>query len=97
MSKSQISLLLKWAIAEVMIKQIYIYIYIENQILKTKDTAKYLYIDIGIYIDKQLSWDRHIEHINSKLNRDIGILRKPRSYPHQDSLRTICNSFLKPY
>ena len=46
-------MLLKWAIAEVMIKQIYIYIYIENQILKTKDTAKYLYIDIGIYIDKQ--------------------------------------------
>ena len=40
-------------------------IYIENQILEPKDTAKYL----GVYIDKRLSWDRHIEHISSKLNR----------------------------
>ena len=68
-------------------------IYIENQILEPKDTAKYL----GVYIDKRLSWDRHIEHINSKLNRGIGILRKLRSYLQQDSLRTIYNSFLKPY
>ena len=37
----------------------------ENQILEPKDTAKYL----GVYIDKRLSWDRHIEHIRSKLNR----------------------------
>ena len=62
-------------------------IYIENQILKPKDTTKYL----GVYIDKRLSWDRHIEHINSKLNR--GILRKRRSYLQQDSLRSIHNSF----
>ena len=68
-------------------------IYIENQILKPKDTTKYL----GVYIDKGLSWDRHIEHINSKLNRGIGILRKRRSYLQQDSLRSICNSFLEPY
>ena len=68
-------------------------IYIENQILEPKDTAKYL----GVYIDKRLSWDRHIEHINSKLNRGIGILRKLRSYLQQDSLRTIYNSFSKLY
>ena len=68
-------------------------IYIENQILEPKDTAKYL----GVYIDKRLSWDRHIEHINSKLNRGIDILRKLRSYLQQNSLRTIYNSFLKPY
>ena len=37
----------------------------ENKILEPKDTAKYL----GVYIDKRLSWDRHIEHIRSKLNR----------------------------
>ena len=70
-------------------------IYIENQILEPKDTAKYL--GVYIYIDKCLSWDRHIEHINSKLNTGIGILRKLRSYLQQDSLRTTYNSFLKPY
>ena len=68
-------------------------IYIENQILEPKDTTKYL----GVYIDKQLSWYRHIEHINSKLNRGIGILRKLRRYLQQDSLRSIYSSFLKLY
>ena len=70
-----------------------IIIYIENQILGPKDTAKYL----GVYIDNRLSWDRHTEHINNKLNRDISILRKLRSYLQQDSLRNIYNSFLKLY
>ena len=41
--------------------------------------------------------DRHIEHINSKLNRGISILRKLRSYLQKDSLKSINNSFLKPY
>ena len=68
-------------------------IYIDNQILEPKDTTKYL----RLYIDKRLSCDRHIGHINSKFNRGIDILRKLRSYPQQDSLRSIYNSFLKPY
>ena len=67
--------------------------YIENQILEPKDTAKYL----GVYIDKRLSWNRHIEHINSKLSRDIGVLKNLRSSLQQDSHRSICSSFLKPY
>ena len=66
-------------------------VYIQNQILEPKDKAKYL----GVYTDKQLSLDRHIEHINSKLNRGKGILRKLRCYLQQDSLRSIYNSFLK--
>ena len=50
-------------------------IYIDNQILEPKDTTKYL----RVYIDKRLSCDRHIGHINSKFNRGIDILRKLRS------------------
>ena len=50
-----------------------------------------------MYIDKRLSWDRHIEHINSKLSRGIGILKNLRSSLQQDSHRRICSSFLKPY
>ena len=74
MSKSQISLFLKWVIAKVLMKQ-QIHIYIGNQMLEPKDTAKYL----GAYVDKRLYRDRHIEHINSKFNCGIGILRKLRS------------------
>ena len=66
---------------------------IDNQVLETKDTAKYL----GVYINKQLRTDRHIEHMNSKLNRGIGILRKLKSYLQQDSFKSIYSPFLKPY
>ena len=59
MSKSQISLFLRWVIAKVLMKQ-WRYIYTENQILENKDTEKYL----GVYTDKQLSWDRHIMSIS---------------------------------
>ena len=65
--------------------------YIDNQTLEHK--AKYL----GGYIDKQLSWDRHIDHVNSILIRGIKILRKLRSYLQQDSLKSTYNSFLKLY
>ena len=39
-------------------------IYIENQMLEPKDTAKYL----GVYIDERLGWNRHIEHNNLIVN-----------------------------
>ena len=45
----------------------------------------------------KLGYCSHIEHINSKLNGDIGILRKRRCYLQQDSLRSIYNSFLREY
>ena len=66
---------------------------VENQILELRVTAKYL----GVYIDKRLSWHKHIEYSNCKLNRRIGILRKRRSYLQEDSLRSIYNPFLKLY
>ena len=49
---------------------------IGNSELEQKNSAKYL----GIYFDKRLSCDTHIEYINNKINRGIGIIEKVRYY-----------------
>lgn len=58
-------------------------IYIENQVLEHRDTTKYR----GEYVNKQLSCNGHIKHMNNKL--------KLRSYLLQDFLKNIHNSLLK--
>ena len=42
--------------------------------LSPVDKIKYL----GMYIDKYLSWNYHIQHLSTKLSRANGILSKPR-------------------
>ena len=66
---------------------------IGNSELEQKDCAKYL----GIYFDKRLSWDTHIEYTNKTLSRGIGILKKIRYYVQGNTLKNIYNSFIKPY
>ena len=51
-------------------------LFIDKEKLKQKETAKYL----GIYFDKILTWNKHIEYINYKLNRGIGVLRKIKKF-----------------
>ena len=57
-------------------------LFIDKEELEQKDTAKY----IGIYFDNKLTWNKDIEHINCKLNRGIGILRKIRKFVHEKTL-----------
>ena len=38
--------------------------------IEEKNYTKYL----GIYIDKNLNWATHIQHINNKISKNLGIL-----------------------
>ena len=58
------------------IKKMLIEFFIDKEKLEQKETAKYL----GIYFDKILTWNKHIEYINYKLNRGIGVLRKIKKF-----------------
>ena len=58
------------------IKKMLIELFIDREKLEQKETAKYL----GIYFDKILTWNKHIEYINYKLNRGIGVLRKIKKF-----------------
>ena len=68
-------------------------IYIGSDQLEHKETAKYL----GVYFDKKLSWNKHIQYTNSKISRGLGILSKVRNYVQEKTLKNIFNSFIKPY
>ena len=67
--------------------------FINKEELEQKDTAKYL----GIYFDNNLTWNKHIEYINCKLNRGIGVLRKIKKIRQEKTLENIINAFLKLY
>ena len=68
-------------------------LFIDKEELEQKDTAKYL----AIYFDKNLTWNKHIEYINCKLNRGIGVLQKPRKFVQEKNFKNILNVFLKRY
>ena len=68
-------------------------IYLDGEQLKPKEYAKYL----GVYIDNKLSWQKHIQETNNKINKGIGILKIMRHYLQDKQLINLYSSFIKPY
>ena len=66
---------------------------IDNTEIKKVKFCKYL----GIYIDNELNWKMHIDHIFNKLIRFTGIFYKLRSKPSSDWLKTIYYGFVHPH
>ena len=58
-----------------------------------KNYIKYL----GIYIDKNLNWAPHIQHINSKISKNLGILFRLRHFLTLNTLKQIYYSLIYPY
>ena len=61
--------------------------------LEQTDSIKYL----GIYIDKNLAWNEHINAVCNKVSKNIGILCKLRHYVDIDTLRSVYFSLIFPY
>ena len=53
---------------------------IEGKIIKRVDHAK----SLGLYIDKNLSWSKHIEEISKQISSGIGALKRIRSFIFQN-------------
>ena len=66
---------------------------INNVKIKRVNDTKFL----GVYIDSKLSWDRHIQHVKSKVSRGLGILCKARKYFLQGTLLTLYYSLIYPH
>ena len=58
-----------------------------------KSQIKYL----GVYIDQNLHWGPQIQHINNKLVKYIGIIKKLRHFVDLDTLKQLYYSFIYPY
>ena len=57
--------------------------------LARKHCTKYL----GVLIDDNLSWRKHIVTVATKISKTIGMLSKLRHFVHSSVLVNICNTF----
>lgn len=67
-------------------------LYIDNQEIQEAEFAKFL----GVYLDKDLTWEKHIEIVTSKVARNIGIMRRLKSYLPPNILKTLYCTLILP-
>ena len=66
---------------------------IANKPLAKKTVTKYL----GVLIDDKLLWKDHIQNINLKIRKGIGMLYKLKDYVTSSTLKSLYYSFIYPY
>jgi hypothetical protein len=66
---------------------------INGQTLDIVEETKFL----GIILDEELNWKKHIIYTSKKIAKSIGILSKTRQYLNQNALRQLYYSFIHPY
>ena len=66
---------------------------INDTIIKRDNTTKFL----GILIDENLTWKPHIQYIENKISKNIGLLYKAKFLLNQKSLKSIYFSFIHSY
>ena len=52
---------------------------------------------LGIYIDENLSWKKHIDIITTKISKNIGVMNRLKYFLPRSILLTLYNSFVLPY
>ena len=52
---------------------------------------------LGIYIDNNLNWAPHIQHINNKISQNLGFLFRLRHFLTSNTLKQIYYSLIYPY
>ena len=66
---------------------------IDNQPITNCPHTKFL----GVVIDNQLSWSQHIQHISSKISKNIGALKKVNHLLTRQTLIHLYNTLILPY
>ena len=65
---------------------------IENQVIEKVRNTKVL----GVKLDENLSWEKHIDHISSKITSGIGAIMRIKDYVEQSTLVTFtCTMLLR--
>ena len=68
-------------------------IYINNNEIQQVQSAK----SLGVHIEENLSWSKHIEHIYKKVSPLLGLMRRIRNFVDFDTLITIYKAFVQPH
>jgi len=66
---------------------------IENKQLERTTTTKFL----GLFIDENISWKAHIDYLNTKITKNIGVLFKARPMLSQENRKHLYFSFIQTY
>ena len=64
-----------------------------NKINEWVNSIKFL----GVILDENINWNRHIELVENKISRNIGILYRALLYLDKEILKSIYFSFIHSY
>ena len=63
-----------------------------NSIVSQSPHQKHL----GIFLDAQLTFEKHLKIITTKVNKTIGLIQKLQNVLLRLALMTICKAFVRP-
>ena len=66
---------------------------IDGQLIEQVSETKFL----GVMVDNRMSWKSHIDYINSKIMRGVGIIRRAKMFVYADTLKTLYRALIEPY
>ena len=52
---------------------------------------------LGVILDENLTWKKHIQYLNRKIAKNIGIISKARTILNKKTLLTLYYTFIYPY
>ena len=64
-----------------------------NNLISETEATKFL----GIYIDKDLSFRRHVDHICSKISKSNGVLHRLKEFFPPDQLELLYHTLVEPH
>ena len=65
----------------------------ENEILHQVNSIKFL----GVYIDQNLTWKDHINHVSKKISKSSGIIHKSRFYLSSKTKLSLYDTLVYPF
>ena len=66
---------------------------LDDTIIKEQSKIKYL----GVFIDKNLNWSHHINHLTFIISRNIGVISRSKYLLNRQSLLLLYNALVLPY
>ena len=66
---------------------------LNNTALERVNYIKFL----GVILDENINWNRHIELVESKISKNVGILYRASLYLNKECLKSIYFSFINSY
>ena len=66
---------------------------INSDSIEELESTKYL----GVILDQNLNWKKHISHVSTKLSKYVGLLYKLRHFVPKSTLSSLYNAFIMPH